>query len=82
MVAPWSAISIIMSYGMLQADDQCFGSGMSDSWPFDPAVYRPSNRVERLINRLKQFRRLATRYDKRDENYRTLWLVVVTIPWL
>lgn len=28
--------------------------------PFDKAIYRERNRVERLINRFKQFRRLAT----------------------
>ena len=28
---------------------------------FDKAIYRLRNRVERLINRMKQFRRLATR---------------------
>src|ERR687886_2205433 len=33
--------------------------------PLDRAIYRLRNRVERLINRLKQFRRLATRYEKR-----------------
>ncbi len=37
------------------------------------------NRVERLINRLKQYRRLATRYDKRAENYRAMWLIAATI---
>lgn len=39
---------------------------------FDQALYCLRNRVERLINRLKQFRRLATRYEKRAENYRAL----------
>jgi transposase len=52
------------------------------SGPFDQAIYRLRNRVERLINRLKQFRRLATRYDKRAENYRALWLIAATILWL
>jgi transposase len=52
------------------------------SGPFDRAIYRQRNRVERLINRLKQFRRLATRYDKRAENYRALWLIAATILWL
>jgi transposase len=52
------------------------------SGPFDRAIYRLRNRVERLINRLKQFRRLATRYDKRAENYRALWLIAATILWL
>jgi transposase len=28
------------------------------------AIYRERNRVERFFNRLKQFRRIATRYDK------------------
>ena len=52
------------------------------SGPFDRTIYRQRNRVERLINRLKQFRRLATRYDKRAENYRALWLIAATILWL
>lgn len=30
----------------------------------DPARYKDRNRIERLFNRLKQFRRIATRYDK------------------
>ena len=30
---------------------------------FDREAYRERNRVERLINRLKQFRRIATRYE-------------------
>jgi transposase len=32
--------------------------------PHVPALYRQRNRVERLINKLKQFRRIATRYEK------------------
>jgi len=52
------------------------------SGPFDPAIYRLRNRVERLINRLKQFRRLATRYEKRAENYRAMWLIAATLLWL
>lgn len=45
-------------------------------------LYRERNRVERLINRLKQFRRLATRYEKRAENYRAMWLIGFTLLWL
>lgn len=52
------------------------------SGPFDQDLYRSRNRVERLINRLKQFRRLATRYEKRAENYRAMWLIAATILWL
>jgi len=35
---------------------------------FDRAAYRARNRVERLFNRLKQFRRIATRYEKHAAN--------------
>ena len=30
----------------------------------DEQVYRTRNRVERLVSKLKQFRRVATRYDQ------------------
>jgi len=36
---------------------------------FDCGAYRLRNRVERLINRLKQARRIATRYEKRGDDY-------------
>ena len=50
--------------------------------PFDRGVYRFRERVERLINRGKQFRSLATRYDKRAESYRALWVIAMIILWL
>ena len=36
---------------------------------FDKAIYKLRARVEQLIGRLKQFRRIATRYEKRADNY-------------
>jgi transposase len=36
---------------------------------FDKEIYKLRARVEQLINRLKQFRRIATRYEKRADNY-------------
>jgi transposase len=50
--------------------------------PFDRAVYRLRNRVERTINRCKQFRSLATRYDKTEASFRALWLIAFTILWI
>src|SRR3712207_8827465 len=38
---------------------------------FDRPAYRRRNAVERLINRLKQFRRIATRYEKRRSEEHT-----------
>ena len=50
--------------------------------PFNRAIYRERNRVERLINRLKQFRRLATRYEKRAAYHQALWVIAATLLWL
>jgi len=50
--------------------------------PFDREMYRQRERVERLINRLKQFRRVATRYEKRAENYRAIWVIAAILLWL
>ena len=50
--------------------------------PFDRAAYRLRNRVERLIARCKQFRSLATRYDKRAESYRAFWTIAMIILWI
>ena len=49
---------------------------------FDKVIYRMRNRVERLINRMKQFRRLATRYEKRAENFRAMWVIAATLLWM
>ncbi len=40
-----------------------------------PGIYRGRNAVERLINKLKHFRRVATRYDELAANY----LAMVTL---
>jgi transposase len=50
--------------------------------PFDRTIYRLRNQVERLINRLKQFRRIATRYEKRAENYQAMLLIAAIVLWL
>ena len=52
------------------------------SGPFDRAIYRLRERVERQINRLKQNRRIATRYEKCAENSRAMWLIAATLLWL
>ena len=40
-----------------------------DPWPFFAEDYVERNRVERLFAKLKQFRRVATRYDKLKETF-------------
>ena len=49
---------------------------------FDRAAYRERNRVERLINTLKQFRRIATRYGKRAANCLAMITIAAIILWL
>lgn len=39
------------------------------TFPFSAWLYRKRNAVERFFNKLKHFRAVATRYDKRDDNY-------------
>lgn len=50
--------------------------------PFDRDAYRARNRVERLINRFKQYRRIATRYEKRAAHYRAMLSIVAIRLWL
>ena len=48
----------------------------------DRAAYRRRSRVERLIDRLKQFRHIATRYEKRATNYLAMITLGMVLLWL
>lgn len=50
--------------------------------PFDKKIYRQRNRVERMINRLKQYRRVATRYEKRGSSYAAMLTIAMILLWL
>src|SRR4051794_6973888 len=49
---------------------------------FDREAYRQRNIVERLINRLKNFRRIATRYEKRAANYLAMITIGAILLWI
>lgn len=49
---------------------------------FDPEAYKRRNVVERCINRLKQCRGLATRYDKTAAAYHALVTLAALLLWL
>lgn len=51
--------------------------------PFDRKRYRRRNAIERMFCRLKDFRRIATRYDKLARNYlASLCLAALVSYWL
>jgi transposase len=49
---------------------------------FDREAYRRRNVIERLVNRLKQFRRIATRYEKRAVNYLAMITIGMILLWI
>lgn len=49
---------------------------------FDRIVYKERNKVERLVGRLKHFRRIATRYDKRALSYQSWLTIAAILLWL
>lgn len=49
---------------------------------FSPTLYRKRNLVERFFNKLKHFRRIATRYDKLAENFLAMVKLASLRLWL
>ncbi|WP_410001546.1 transposase [Rhizobium leguminosarum] len=48
----------------------------------DFKVYKDRNRIERMFNRLKQFRRIATRYDKTRTSFEAFLSLAAAKIWL
>jgi putative transposase len=54
-----------------------------DFHPFDRTAYRMRNVIERTFSRLKDFRRIATRYDRLARNFlAAVCLVSAVCYWL
>ena len=52
-------------------------------YPLDRAAYRRRNVIERMFGKLKNWRRIATRYDRLAQNYlAALALVSIVIAWI
>jgi transposase len=49
---------------------------------FDQETYRRRNVVERCVNRLKQWRGIATRFEKRAAHYRAMVVIAALMIWL
>ncbi len=50
-------------------------------YPLDQAAYRLRNVIERMFCRLKDFRRIATRYDKLARNFLATIAIAAAILW-
>ncbi len=50
--------------------------------PHDADLYRHRNRIERCFNRLKHFRRFATRYERRTSHFRGFVLLAAATIWM
>ena len=48
---------------------------------FSPYLYRQRNAIERMFGRLKDFRRIATRYDRLARNFLAAVCLVAAIIW-
>jgi transposase len=50
--------------------------------PHDGAIYKHRNRIERCFNRLKHFRRFATRYDRRTIHFTGFVHLAAAMIWM
>ena len=50
--------------------------------PYDIELYKERNIIERFFNKLKQFRRVATRYDKLLVNFMGFVKLAAIAIWL
>jgi len=48
----------------------------------DRHLYKARNLVERFFLKLKQFRRIATRYERLARNYQAMLSLVSAVIWL
>ena len=50
-------------------------------YAYDKALYRTRNVIERSFGRLKDYRRIATRFDKDVRNFLAALCIAVTVIW-
>lgn len=50
-------------------------------YPYDKALYKQRNVIERMFGRLKDFRRIATRFDRNVKTYFAAICLAATVIW-
>lgn len=49
---------------------------------YDEDAYRERSVIERTINRLKRYRRIATRYEKLASSYLAMLTIAMILEWI
>lgn len=52
-----------------------------EPWEYDRELYRQRNLIERAFNKLKHWRRVATRYDRRSIYFLSVLYLVSAVIW-
>ena len=52
-----------------------------EPWEYDRELYRQRNLIERAFNKLKHWRRIATRYDRRSLYFLSALHLVASVIW-
>jgi transposase len=50
-------------------------------FPYDKQIYNKRNVIERMFCRLKDWRRIATRYDRKVQNYLAAITIAAIVSW-
>ena len=56
-------------------------SNRTAPWEYNRELYRTRNLIERAFNKLKQWRRLATRYDRKSLYFLSAPYLVAAVVW-
>ena len=52
-----------------------------EPWEYDRELYRERNLIERAFNKLKHWRRIATKYDRRSIYFLSALYLVSVVTW-
>ena len=56
-------------------------SNRKDPWEYDRELYKQRNLIERAFNKLKQWRRISTRYDRKTLYFMSALHLVASVIW-
>ena len=49
---------------------------------FNRIIYKDRNKIERMFSKFKQFRRVATRYERKTANYYGMLVLASIVLWI